>query len=241
MKTEEITLIKSKHNAAIIAPAGHGKTEMITDLVDKLPGIKLVLTHTNAGVAALAKRFNKKNVNGEKYYLSTISSFCMKWTDAYPSTAGIRPDMKVTEKDFYSEIHIGTARIFTHSWARDIIAKTYNCVIVDEYQDCVLAQHQIFVELNKTVPVYVLGDPLQAIFGFKESLVSWKDICFDVLENEKGLVKGGRLYHNFLEAPFQGSVFLDDFPELVQGGCADALDISSCQSRLEHICCVEAS
>ncbi len=184
MKTEEITLIKSKHNAAIIAPAGHGKTEMITDLVDKLPGIKLVLTHTNAGVAALAKRFNKKNVNGEKYYLSTISSFCMKWTDAYPSTAGIRPDMKVTEKDFYSEIHIGTARIFTHSWARDIIAKTYNCVIVDEYQDCVLAQHQIFVELNKTVPVYVLGDPLQAIFGFKESLVSWKDICFDVLENE---------------------------------------------------------
>ena len=184
MKAEEITLIQSKHNAAIIAPAGHGKTEMITDLVDKLPGTKLVLTHTNAGVAALMNRFKKKNVDASKYYLSTISSFCMKWTEAYPSTAGIRPTMKVTDKDFYSKIHTGTSRIFTHSWARDIIEKTYSCVLVDEYQDCVLAQHQIFVELNKTVPIYVLGDPLQAIFGFKESLVSWKNICFDVLEDE---------------------------------------------------------
>ena len=184
MKAEEITLIKSKHNAAIIAPAGHGKTEMITDLVDKLPGIKLVLTHTNAGVDALTKRFNKNNVDGKKYYLSTISSFCMKWTAAYPSTAGIKPDLMVTDKEFYPAVHTGTAQIFTHNWARDIIARTYSCVIVDEYQDCVLAQHQIFVELNKTVPVYVLGDPLQAIFGFKESLVSWKDICFDVLEDE---------------------------------------------------------
>lgn len=184
MKAEEIALIQSKQNAAIIAPAGHGKTEMITDLVDKLPGIKLVLTHTNAGVDALAKRFKKNGVEGNKYYLSTISSFCIKWTEAYPSTAGIRPDMKVTDKNFYSEVHAGTARIFTHSWARDVIAKTYSCIIVDEYQDCVLVQHQIFVELNKTVPVYVLGDPLQAIFGFKESLVSWKNISFDILEDE---------------------------------------------------------
>ena len=184
MKTEEIALIQSKHNAAIIAPAGHGKTEMITDLVDKLPGIKLVLTHTNAGVAALMNRFKKKNVDGRKYHLSTISSFCMKWTKAYPSTADIRPDMKVTDENFYSEIHTGTARIFTHCWARNIIGKTYNCVIVDEYQDCVLTQHQIFVELNKTIPIYVLGDPLQAIFGFKEPLVSWKSLCFDVLEDE---------------------------------------------------------
>ena len=46
MKPEEIALIRSKHNASIIAPAGHGKTEMITELVDKLSGKKLVLTHT---------------------------------------------------------------------------------------------------------------------------------------------------------------------------------------------------
>lgn len=71
-------------------------------------------------------------------------------------------------------------KIFLNEWARRIIGATYSCVIVDEYQDCVLVQHEMFIELNKTIPVYVLGDPLQAIFGFKEKLVSWKDICFDV-------------------------------------------------------------
>ena len=84
MKAEEIHLIESKHNAAIIAPAGHGKTEMITEIVDKLPGKKLVLTHTNAGVAALAQRLSKKQIKKEKFHLSTISSFCMMWCGAYP-------------------------------------------------------------------------------------------------------------------------------------------------------------
>lgn len=180
MKPEEISLIQAKQNAAIVAPAGHGKTEMITDLVDKLPGKKLVLTHTNAGVDALQQRMNRKTISKEKYCLSTISSFCMKWCDAYPNTAGVDPAIKMTDNKFYTMVHAGAVRIFQNEWARKIIETTYSCVIVDEYQDCVLLQHQIFVELNKTLPVYVLGDPLQAIFGFKEKLVSWKSICFDV-------------------------------------------------------------
>lgn len=180
MKAEEIALIQSKQNAAIVAPAGHGKTEMITDLVDKLPGKKLVLTHTNAGVDALQQRMSRKIISKEKYYLSTISSFCMKWCDAYPNTAGVDPSVKMTDNKYYPMVHTGAVRIFQNEWARKVIETTYSCVIVDEYQDCVLVQHQIFVELNKALPVYVLGDPLQAIFGFKEKLVSWKSICFDV-------------------------------------------------------------
>lgn len=180
MKAEEIALIQSKHNAAIVAPAGHGKTEMITDLVDKLPGRKLVLTHTNAGVDALQQRMNRKHISKDQYYLSTISSFCMKWCDAYPYTGGVDATVKMTDNKFYPMVHAGAVRIFQNEWARKVIETTYSCVIVDEYQDCVLVQHQIFVELNKTLPVYVLGDPLQAIFGFKEKLVSWKNICFDI-------------------------------------------------------------
>lgn len=184
MKAEEIALIQSKQNAAIVAPAGHGKTEMITDLVNKLSGKKLVLTHTNAGVDALQQRMSRKNISKEKYYLSTISSFCMKWCDAYPNTAGIDSSVKMTDNKYYAMVHTGAARIFQNEWARKVIEATYSCIIVDEYQDCVLVQHQIFVELNKTLPVYVLGDPLQAIFGFKEKLVSWKNICFDVTRVE---------------------------------------------------------
>ena len=184
MKAEEIALIQSKHNAAIVAPAGHGKTEMITDLVDKLPGKKLVLTHTNAGVSALKQRMAKKNVSKEKYYLSTISSFCMTWCGAYPHTADIDTDVTITDGRFYPMMHSGAAKIFSNQWARNVIGGTYSYVIVDEYQDCVLDQHQIFVALNQTVPVYVLGDPLQAIFGFKEKLVSWKHMTFEVLAKE---------------------------------------------------------
>lgn len=184
MRAEEITLIQSKQNAAIIAAAGHGKTEMITELVDKLPGKKLILTHTNAGVDALQVRMKRRNVSKDKYHLSTISSFCMKWCDAYPKTAYIDPAVSITDNEYYAMVHEGAAKTFENAWARKVIESTYSCVIVDEYQDCVLNQHQIFVELNKTVPVYVLGDPLQAIFGFKEQLVSWKDICFDEVKVE---------------------------------------------------------
>ena len=66
MKAEEIDLIRSMHNAAIVAPAGHGKTEMITELVDELPGKKLVLTHTNAGVSALSNRLDQKSIDKQK-------------------------------------------------------------------------------------------------------------------------------------------------------------------------------
>ena len=180
MKAEEISLIQAKQNAAIVAPAGHGKTEMITDLVDKLSGRKLVLTHTNAGVDALQQRMSRKNISKEKYYLTTISSFCMKWCDAYPNTAGVDSVVKMTDNKFYPMVHAGAVRIFQNEWARKVIETTYSCVIVDEYQDCVLLQHQIFVELNKTLPVYVLGDPLQAIFGFKEKLTH--EICGRVCE-----------------------------------------------------------
>ena len=185
MKTEEIALIQSKQNAAVIAPAGHGKTEMITELVKCLPGKKLVLTHTNAGVNALTTRMDKKNISKDKYCLSTISSFCIRWCKAYPSTAEMNLQIPMTDDNFYPMVHFGAGKIFSHKWARDIIERSYKYVIVDEYQDCVLNQHQIFVEINKSIPVYVFGDPLQAIFGFREQLVSWENLCFEVLGEDE--------------------------------------------------------
>ncbi|MBQ9812784.1 MAG: UvrD-helicase domain-containing protein [Thermoguttaceae bacterium] len=184
MKTEEIELIQSKHNAAIIAPAGHGKTEMITELVDKLPGKKLVLTHTNAGVSALTQRLKRKQVDSSKYNLSTISAFCMKWCSAYPMTAEIDTRIQIADKRFFNEQNHGLSNIFSHLWAREILQNTYSCVLVDEYQDCIIEQHKIFLEINKTLPVYILGDPLQAIFGWAGKLVSWDDISFELVSVE---------------------------------------------------------
>ena len=56
MTEAELDKIMQMSSAAIIAPAGHGKTEMIADIVERSTGKQLLLTHTNAGVDAIDKR-----------------------------------------------------------------------------------------------------------------------------------------------------------------------------------------
>lgn len=182
MTSQEIKLLQSKHNAAIIAPAGHGKTEMITELVSMFPGKILVLTHTNAGVSALEQRLERRNVPREKYVLSTISAFCIRWSNAYPCVSNIDMRLSYSDRNFYSNRYQGTSRLFGHPWARNVISATYSCIIIDEYQDCILEQHQIFLELNKTIPIYVLGDPLQSIYGWAGTLVSWRNLGFNFVD-----------------------------------------------------------
>ena len=60
MTNAELDKIIKMPNAAIIAPAGHGKTEMISDIVRYADGKQLLLTHTHAGVDAIKNRLKKK-------------------------------------------------------------------------------------------------------------------------------------------------------------------------------------
>ncbi len=180
MNPEELSAIKAKRNAAIIAPAGHGKTEMIVDLVEAAEQKVLIVTHTNAGIDALAKRLRKRGIDRKRYSITTIAGFCLRWCNAYPFTGNIR-NIPVTSKEYYPMQYKGAILIFRNAWAREIIKNTYECVIVDEYQDCVLDQHQIFLEINKTLPVIVFGDPLQAIFGWAGNLVSWSNLSFEIV------------------------------------------------------------
>ena len=140
------------------------------------------LTHTNAGVSVLTQRLTRNKTDKDKYTLSTISAFCMKWCNAYPNTAGIDDKLSVLDNRYYDDRHNGARHIFSHPWAREILQRTYSHVIVDEYQDCVIAQHKIFLEINNQIPVYVLGDPMQSIFGWAGKLVSWASIEFENLK-----------------------------------------------------------
>ena len=62
MTEAELNEIMKMPSAAVIAPAGHGKTEMIAELVQHAEGKQLLLTHTNAGVDAIEKRLQKRKV-----------------------------------------------------------------------------------------------------------------------------------------------------------------------------------
>ena len=188
MTREELNKIFSLQRVAVIAPAGHGKTEMIVDMVEYADGKQLLLTHTNAGVDALKKRLNLRNVPKSKYAISTIAAFCIRWGMSYNHTAGIDTSLSPYRSSaethrYYAQFYDGAKRIFQHDWAGKIIQTTYFGIIVDEYQDCLQVHHEMFQELSQFLPIRVLGDPLQGIFAFGgQELVDWNNLGFQRAE-----------------------------------------------------------
>jgi len=183
MTEQECTEILNMHSVAIEAPAGCGKTEAIADMLLAVTGKQLVLTHTNAGVDSLNRRFKKKIVPTSQYSLQTIAAFCMRWCHSFPNTAQIKAQMTPqSDQNYYPMIYSGMSKILFTSWGKEIIRKTYTGIIVDEYQDCSILQHQVIIELSSFLPVRILGDPLQGIFGWSnDKMIVWKDIPFPVI------------------------------------------------------------
>ena len=62
-----------------------------------------------------------------------------------------------------------------------------------------------------------------------------------VPQNLYGLGHAGGLYHNLLETAVQGAVLLHYLGKLVQGGGANALELSPGQGRLEHVGSIQAA
>lgn len=167
----------------VIAPAGFGKTEEIVCAVKESQGKSLVLTHTRAGVAALKERFQKYNIDKNCYEVTTIAAFCLKWCKAFPNSADISGDFFEKEID-YQKVYAGATKILSHEWAIRIFMRSYDTVFVDEYQDCVLTQHELFMSLSDFVPLRIYGDPLQGIFYWVKGdpLVKWNLFDFPIVE-----------------------------------------------------------
>ena len=180
-------LLPSKiSNGTITAPAGCGKTHLVAQAIEEhsegnLP--LLVLTHTNAGVAALRSRVAKLNVSPRKARIATLDGWSLKLLGAFPSRSEIDPSHLNLENPRvdYPAIREGAINIVTKGHIRDIIHSTYSNLIVDEYQDCQPDQHKMVCGLSLDLPTCVLGDPLQSIFNFtKEGTVDWeKDVLTD--------------------------------------------------------------
>lgn len=161
--------VKSK--AYLEAPAGYGKTEAIADAVALCEGRQLVLTHTHAGVDSLRKRLRSKGVSPKAYRLDTIFAWCLRFVLAYPTTS----QYSMTEEPDWSEVATAMLRLLQVDAIQKIIAAGFSGSIVDEYQDCSEAQHQLVEQLAQIMPVRIVGDPLQGIFDFSgEKLVNWR-------------------------------------------------------------------
>jgi superfamily I DNA/RNA helicase len=158
-------------NAAIVAPAGYGKTELIAN-VAALGQRALILTHTHAGVNAIRSRMKRLGVPHSSVAIDTIAGWCMRYAHAFPGAANPPPDMPKTSAE-WEQLYQGAELALQVLAVREVVAASYDRILIDEYQDCGRSQHSIAITLSKIVPTLIFGDPMQGIFEFAGATLKW--------------------------------------------------------------------
>lgn len=162
---------------AIVAPAGCGKTELLSRALSRHEegAPILVLTHTNAGVAALRGRLDRAGVQPRHYRLATIDGWGMRLIRTFPLRSGHDPAILEGRTPGYVAIRRAAAQLLASGHVSDVVQASYARLLVDEYQDCSGLQHQLVCALSCLLPTAVVGDPMQAIFGFdrNDPLADW--------------------------------------------------------------------
>lgn len=182
MPPAEINLL-TINRGTVTAPAGCGKTQLIAEALNSYQGTKpiLVLTHTNAGVASLRGRLERAGVPTQRYRLYTIDGWSIRLISTFPARSNY--DLAILQLQAparnYPAIRDAAWRLLAAGHVNAVIRASYAQLIVDEYQDCSIPQHQIVTFLSHVLPTCVLGDPLQAIFGFQgNALANWNEqVC----------------------------------------------------------------
>jgi superfamily I DNA/RNA helicase len=82
-------------------------------------------------------------------------------------------------KTDYPNIRVAAAKLLRAGHVNDVLSASYARLIVYEYQDCSIRQHALVAFAAQSLPTCILGDPMQAIFGFGgDKLVGWdEDVC----------------------------------------------------------------
>lgn len=170
---DQYKLLAEPKSWCLQAPAGCGKTEEIVKAVKLCQGRQLILTHTHAGIASLKARLKKHQVPASQYKIDTIASWLLRYALAYPKISGL--NVKQPEADQWNMVYAAAHELLTRRFIHDVIQASYTGIFVDEYQDCTRSQHAIIMQMAELLPVRMLGDPLQGIFGFRKDdpLVDW--------------------------------------------------------------------
>ena len=157
-------------NAAIVAPAGHGKTEIIVKIA-ALGQRTLILTHTHAGVHAIRARLKRLGVPQVRVAVDTIAGWSMRYAYAFPGVA--QPPVGIPQGAQWDQLYSGAALTLRIGAVREVVAASYDRILIDEYQDCHYLQHELAIALSAIVPTLIFGDPMQGIFEFAGATLSW--------------------------------------------------------------------
>ncbi|WP_436397715.1 UvrD-helicase domain-containing protein [Roseobacter sp. S98] len=171
----EDRLVVEGENSSIIAPAGFGKTETIAKAAGHCRRA-LILTHTHAGVQAVRARLRKLEVPHGRASVDTFAGWCMKYSNSFPKTA--QPPGPLPQGEEWDVLYKGTRDALGVSAVRQIVAASYDRVLIDEYQDCNPHQHDVALALSTIVPTTIFGDPMQGIFEFAGASLDWQTTIF---------------------------------------------------------------
>ena len=161
-----------KGKGYVIAPAGYGKTYLIASAVQVATRRQLVLTHTYAGVNAIRKKMQLLRIPTSQYQIDTIASWALRTCLYFPKTSQWKKE-NPTGND-WGKLYAACTTMLSKPFVQHIVKCSYGGVYVDEYQDCSNQQHQLVESLASLLPCRLLGDPMQAIFGFNEQPVDWE-------------------------------------------------------------------
>jgi DNA helicase-2/ATP-dependent DNA helicase PcrA len=180
MTVSEVDLL-TVDRGHVVAPAGCGKTHLISTALTQHnePKPILILTHTNAGVSALRRRLNKLEVKPSSYSLLTIDGWAIRLITTFPGRSGHDPSIIEGQRPNYRAIRESASSLLGSGHITDVIKASYARLLVDEYQDCSCRQHTIVKHAADIIPTCVVGDPMQAIFGFGDDpLADWtEEVC----------------------------------------------------------------
>lgn len=172
-------LIVAGAPCSIELPAGAGKTQLVAEIAAANAansGRSLILTHTHTGVDAMRRRLRSLQVPTSAAHITTIDSWSFQLARRMPFIA----EMSIPDPpDWGAKATYCSAasRVIQCHHIRQVLKFSYQLVLVDEYQDCSLDQHQIVRSVSAAVPTIVLGDRLQGLFDFERDtpLVQWQE------------------------------------------------------------------
>jgi hypothetical protein len=164
--TDPVDAMLAEPRGFTIAAAGCGKTQLIGRITaDERSGRQLILTHTHAGVAAIRARLARMRVPSSKFHLDTIAAWCLRYAASYPGISGF--DGSEATPDWQT-VYPCVLAVLQSALGRRVVRASYDGVLIDEYQDCSVAQHAVVEALAAILPCRGVGDPLQSVFGFRD-------------------------------------------------------------------------
>lgn len=159
-------------------PAGAGKTELVAAaglIATEANRQVLVLTHTHAGVDAIRRRAQRLGSPRTNLRVMTIDGWCRRLVEAFPQIAGYEP----ADPPSWDDIRNRTRVLLASPHVQRMMNSSVDLLIVDEYQDCSSAQHDVVCTLADIAhaELIVFGDPLQAIYDFPgDPVIDWEDV-----------------------------------------------------------------